>query len=422
MKYANLSMEKRYQIEGNLGDYNQFIAIDNIYKIMGIPEEEIVRIEYWDLIDYDGEDVILPINFVYLNPSKDSKPFVLSPHIHPVYLGLHLPGEVSSEEINYFTNNTPIGCRDQSTLEILEQTKKFSVENNDIYLQGCITATLPKRKDGLYEKIYIVDIPEFVRNKMPKKIKENATILSQLLYDKLPMIMKNNNCETVQEYALQRLSLYRDTAKLVITSRMHCAVPCLAMGIPVVFIVPVMSSRFTWLEKLIHIYTYDEIDKIDWNPKPIDFEEQKQWIVQLAINRIRGGGDHSLCYKIHNWYMDRAKREIISGNGLELLYNYAQLNWDIKENINYLLWGVTAISEDVYNWISNNYPQARLVAVIDEYRDIDFHGIHSIRSSNLINFKDCYYIGTGASASIAMKKLLLGLGEDWYARGIPIIP
>jgi len=31
------------------------------------------------------------------------------------------------------------------------------------------------------------------------------------------------------------LSYYKDNAKLMITSRFHCAMPCIAMGIPVIF-------------------------------------------------------------------------------------------------------------------------------------------------------------------------------------------
>lgn len=428
MKYANITMEERYQNEGNLGDYVQFIAIDHIYELMGIPNSEIIKIEYWNLTDYDGEEVILPINFFYFNPSSSGKPFILSPQIHPVYLGLHLPGEISEKEIEYFHSNTPIGCRDEYTYRIMEKALSESSaidiphENINLYLHGCITATLPRREEKEYKEIYLIDIPKTIEDKIPKDITANAIKMSHLLYNDLKKKRLLTGSDSAQEFVKNRLELYRDTAKLVVTSRMHCAVPCIAMGIPIVFLVPIMSSRFTWMEKLIPIYTYDEVGSINWAPKPVEYEDQKQWIIQAAINRLQGKCDLSLCRKVHDWYMCRDKREFTSGNGLELLYKYAASNWNKNEEIEYLMWGITATTEDAYNWITNNYPKARLVAVIDEYRDLDFHGINTIRSGELINYPDCYYIGTGAAASMAMKKLLMGYGEEWLNRGIPIIP
>lgn len=422
MKYANIILERKLQTEGNLGDYVQFIAIDHLYDLMGIPASQIVRIEYWDLLDYDGEDVILPINFFYFNPANKGEPILLSPKIHPVYLGLHLPGEVAAEEIEYFRAHTPIGCRDEYTYQILRSALENSSKQNEVYLQGCITATLPRRQEKAYSTVYIIDIPKYVEEQIPPALRENAVRMSQLLYGDLRDEYTRKGFSTAQEYVKNRFELYRDTAKLVITSRMHCAVPCMAMGIPVIFIAPVMSSRFSWMEKLLPIHTYDETDQIDWNPKPVDYEEQKRVILQSAINRIRGAEDTSLCFQVHEWYMDRNRRDYISGSGLELLYNYAKKNWTVDQPFEYLLWGVTATTPDVYSWISKHYPKARLAAVIDEFRDLEFAGIKTSRSSCLPDHPDCYYIGTGAAASMAMKKKLRQLGEAWYERGIPIIP
>ena len=78
MKYANISIERGYAHSAirfgkdkerkiNIGDYAQILAVDNLYCRMGIPNEEIIYIEYYDLFDYDGEYVILPINFIFFN-------------------------------------------------------------------------------------------------------------------------------------------------------------------------------------------------------------------------------------------------------------------------------------------------------------------------------------------------------------------
>ena len=60
MKYANISIESGYAKSKerknairvvNIGDYIQIIAIDNLYKKMGISKRDIVYIEYYDLFD-----------------------------------------------------------------------------------------------------------------------------------------------------------------------------------------------------------------------------------------------------------------------------------------------------------------------------------------------------------------------------------
>ena len=61
MKYANIRMQR----DGlnNLGDNIQLLAIDNLLHYMGVPKEDIVYIDYYDLATYDGEYVVLPINY-----------------------------------------------------------------------------------------------------------------------------------------------------------------------------------------------------------------------------------------------------------------------------------------------------------------------------------------------------------------------
>ena len=101
MKYANISIEKGYAHSSirtgkekerkiNIGDYAQILAVDNLYRRMGIPEEDIVYIEYYDLFDYDGEYVILPINFIFFNAFYGERDCILSSKIVPVFLGIHV--------------------------------------------------------------------------------------------------------------------------------------------------------------------------------------------------------------------------------------------------------------------------------------------------------------------------------------------
>jgi hypothetical protein len=77
------------------------------------------------------------------------------------------------------------------------------------------------------------------------------------------------------------LDLYRDEARLVITTKLHCALPCIAFGVPVIFFGDPHSYRLSLLRDLsvmiyrppsmISSYLYQIIRKLKWafheNPK-----------------------------------------------------------------------------------------------------------------------------------------------------------
>ena len=78
--------------------------------------------------------------------------------------------------------------------------------------------------------------------------------------------------------AAAMLALYRDQARLIVTSLLHCALPAIAMGIPVVMFYPINSERghqsdrerFSSLEHLIPIWRIEDMDQVDWSPTPPD--------------------------------------------------------------------------------------------------------------------------------------------------------
>ena len=61
LKFANLYVDsKEYK---NLGEDMMIFSIFNLYHHMGIDFDSIVRIPVSQLRNYDGEDVILPVNY-----------------------------------------------------------------------------------------------------------------------------------------------------------------------------------------------------------------------------------------------------------------------------------------------------------------------------------------------------------------------
>lgn len=207
-------------------------------------------------------------------PSKALDPLFVSLHINSTAAKRML----STEGVAYLKQHEPIGCRDHYTVRLLED------KGVEAYFTGCLTLTLDsyakknKSNDG---KIYIVDPLYGFPNKdrifvnMKSIIKGILTadifkinsanqfmkkIFSQSLLDKAEYIQQelpaNKYTEDQKfEIAADLLEKY-STAKLVITSRIHCALPCLALGTPVIYLNGFESEfdacRMEGLSELFH--------------------------------------------------------------------------------------------------------------------------------------------------------------------------
>jgi predicted glycosyltransferase involved in capsule biosynthesis len=139
------------------------------------------------------------------------------------------------EKINYFKKYSPIGTRDIHTKNILEES------GISAYHTCCLTLTLKPifaLDDTRTENIFIVDAnitdPDLLYKLVPKEIIDNATYISHGLEELLPLPKKHT-------LAWSLLAKYQ-TAKLVITSRLHCALPCLAFGTPCLFLYSKMNT------------------------------------------------------------------------------------------------------------------------------------------------------------------------------------
>ncbi len=98
--------------------------------------------------------------------------------------------------------------------------------------------TLPKRLlRPDCGKVYCIDVYDEVLNAMPDYIKSNCEFRTH--------IFESMSHDKAMESAENLLNEYRENASLVVTSRMHCAVPCLAMGIPIIFVNRTYSYRFS---------------------------------------------------------------------------------------------------------------------------------------------------------------------------------
>lgn len=254
----------------NIGDYVQSLAAK---QFLDQPVQYLSREK---LHQYEGSETRLIMNGWFMHEAKNWPP---AQAIKPLFVAFHLNSSATEllntdQSIAYFKTHEPIGCRDKYTVNLLQQ--------HDIkaFFTGCLTLTLgetyhSEQKDG---KIYFVD-PH-----MPVKRKSNLQKMGFLLnaiphFNTIKKITakKHNGAVTLRNYlntsmfykmyhpffsneVLQEAEyihhLYRPEdfsnekqmfeeaekllnkyakAKLVVTSRIHCALPCLSMGTPVIY-------------------------------------------------------------------------------------------------------------------------------------------------------------------------------------------
>ena len=188
---------------------------------------------------YDGPEANLIANgWFFLG--KDNESF--SKNINPLFVSFHINNifDLSQNTIDYLKQHEPIGCRDGKTCKVLCE------KGIKAYFSGCLTTTLDidykvnesQRTDNIifcdYEfgkYPYIDDYLFSLKNYNFNNIEHTTHIFT-----------KESTHEQGFNEAKKLLEKY-SKAKLVITTRIHCALPCLAMGTPVILVSPYYDDR-----------------------------------------------------------------------------------------------------------------------------------------------------------------------------------
>lgn len=305
MKYGRILFSREFvsPTACNIGDIAQTFAIDIIYQKMGIPQEDIVNIPLEQLGTYKGEKVLLPIDG-YFRYSRENPAFPTSDDIIPVFLGVYSTSGQYLKEKAFWKKFEPIGCRDEASFHAMKK------RGYDAYLTGCMTMLYPRReKMPEVPKVFVVDAYPTIEKYIPESLRP---YLEYVTHD-LPVKPEDDPkqvalaCEKIAGDYYRR---YYHEATLVITSRLHCASPCIAMGIPTIVVKDGYDERFGWLDKLIHLYTEDEFDQIDWNPEPVELEAHKANLFAFASSMIRQDPDKEAVQEIHNFYMNRDRKKL----------------------------------------------------------------------------------------------------------------
>ena len=144
---------------------------------------------------------------------------------------------------NFLKKYEPIGCRDRNTNEVLN---KIGIQS---YFSGCLTLTLKPFSDiENNHKIILTDVPKEIETYVKCLLPEKDIITQTHL---IPDEKRGASWQSREQCLEEHLKLYQG-ADLVITTRLHCALPSIALG-----------------TKTILISKYDE----DWKKRISDFAE-----------------------------------------------------------------------------------------------------------------------------------------------------
>lgn len=384
----------------SIGDVFECLAIRNIYKSMGVEEKDLIVCYPYELTEYQGEYCVLPINAYSLNIDYSHR-------ILPVFLGLTLGGinHLSQTNIDLLKKFSPVGCRDERTMRVLLD------QGVDAYMQGCIVATFSKReKLETQKKVFFINPEKGIREYIPEELLENYEFFSHDYYMTDEELFQEGGLYKFGERIIEK---YRAEARLVVTSKYHAAIICLALGIPVIMIIENNYFKYSWLEKYIPIYEPKDYANINWNPEPVCIpDSEKELMLRIARNRIRETYEkyHDICT-----LSELRERPDISHFDDIFYGNYAieyvKNNWKPDTEIEYAFWGATDTSRRLNRFIAEHYPHARLKKVFDwsvrsevEYKEGIFipeplDGISAEENKELFIFV------TGNSASEAAMEL-----------------
>ena len=246
-KYGVIWHKPRSPFDDNIGDDIQTLAAIELLRKNNIFEYALIERE--SIHTYDGESITLIMNGWWAHGYK--RIFPLPEQITPVFISFHCASRehVVVDSFDFFKKHAPIGCRDQATVDLL---KKNGV---DAYFTGCLTLAFDTY-EGMYDAErkgeYVVDdtwLEHRVREHYKKYTSDWIHASHRGL---LPEGSKSSDPIARLNMAKYMLQCYK-LADNIITSRLHCALPAIAMGTPVIFnhYDQDKDSRFTGLQDIL---------------------------------------------------------------------------------------------------------------------------------------------------------------------------
>ena len=154
----------------------------------------------------------------------------------------------------------------------------------EVFFSRCLTLSLPGGGGAVGDDVFIVDGQHPVdRSLIPSRLVEKAQSRGHYV----PRRLCGDNVEK-RAMAATLLEEYRH-ARLVITNLLHCAMPCVAMGVPVVFFSPYPPGhpemyRLDPVSDLLPLHQPGDV--VDWAPDPPDVAHIARELSLLAAEAV----------------------------------------------------------------------------------------------------------------------------------------
>ena len=265
----------------NLGDYIQSIAARQF-----LPRVDVL-LNRDRLARYEGPPVKVILNGWFAHKPET---WVPSPSVIPHFVSFHVSPSaadrmLSRAGLQYLMRHGPIGCRDRYTVELLHS------RGVDAYFTGCLTLALqpppglPKGRSEMLAVDPLVNLPSLRKCLQSPRDIARSILRGDLLHlGRRDRLMRSALDHTLRSRLVCMTHEYRVTdsahdaaiklagdclqryarARLVITSRLHCALPCLALGTPVLFLDAYArmadTCRFGGLRELLPRVEFDSLD------------------------------------------------------------------------------------------------------------------------------------------------------------------
>lgn len=315
MKYGLLY----YKDTDNIGDDIQSYAASRFLP----------RIDY--MIDRENIETFVPNNkeYVYTIMNAwyihDKYNFNFSPYIYPLFISMFFrkfPYENGiTYGIDYLNDNviadlkkySPVGARDMHTKKIFD---KLGIDN---FFSGCLTLTLEKFKDVKREDYIVVvglrdDEIDYIKSKTNRPIRVVKQDVKRGSFTK-------ETWESRKQRVIDMLKTYQG-AHMVITSKLHCSLPCLALETPVLLLYDKSLSDAkdrmgTYLKYLNHVdrnkFRNINIDYEKPKSNPKEYMKKRRELIRKCNNFVSNINENNVKELPNiNEYSKNIKRVIIS--------------------------------------------------------------------------------------------------------------
>ena len=191
----------------------------------------------------------------------------ISYNFFPIYISYHINNinKIDNITINNLKKYQPIGCRDKYTKNELEK------KGIDAFFSSCLTITLDidysvddseRTNEIIFIDYRFGNFPEADRYiKSLKNYNFNNLTYIHHMYK----LKKYSHFERFK-YAKKLLDKYA-RAKLVISTRIHGALPCLALKTPIIFVNKKYDIRYPGLYELLNTVGINSKGKLQINVK-----------------------------------------------------------------------------------------------------------------------------------------------------------